>query len=576
MPPPHAPSRLQRRARAWHAGVSAKPRPTRYVDAFATSVARDTADVPLGERVALLLEAERSLRATPGVSVGRAWLDLWRTEKTFYSTTGSRIAQSLRQTGCGMTALAVGDGEAQDRTFPGDVGLYQSGGWEIVESARLRENAGRIGEEAVRLLTAPQCPAGEFDVILGGSQVSLQIHESCGHAAELDRIMGWEANFSGTSFLAAEQLGALRYGSKHVTIVIDNTLPLGLATTGYDDEGAKSGRSDIVRDGILVGFEMSRDTARTLGRETNACVRAESWQHVPMIRMCNLSLQPGSVPFEALFDDVKAGVYMESNRSWSEAYANDVATLDGKHAGDVAADKALRAAAPIAVEPGVWTVILEPATLGELLSYLAGHFSAQAYDEGSSFVSGSLGALCAGKNVTLADDCAHELHRGMPFDFEGYSRRQKQLVTGGVATGVVTDAYWARRLERPNTGHGMPAPSPSGPQALHLVVSAGDKSVERLIAETQRGLLISRFWYIRPVDQRKTIVTGMTRDGTFLIENGTLGPGVRNMRFNQSILEALKYAEFSHRQVRTEGYSYSIALPAVKFERFAFTSLTDF
>ena len=289
----------------------------RYVDAFATTVARDTADVPLGERVALLLEAERSLRATPGVSVGRAWLDLWRTEKTFYSTTGSRIAQSLRQTGSGMTALAVGDGEAQDRTFPGDVGLYQSGGWEIVESARLRENAGRIGEEAVRLLTAPQCPAGEFDVILGGSQVSLQIHESCGHAAELDRIMGWEANFSGTSFLAAEQLGALRYGSKHVTIAIDNTLPLGLATTGYDDEGAKSGRSDIVRDGLLVGFEMSRDTARTLGRETNACVRAESWQHVPMIRMCNLSLQPGSVPFEELFDDVKAGVYMESNRSWS-------------------------------------------------------------------------------------------------------------------------------------------------------------------------------------------------------------------------------------------------------------------
>ncbi|MDQ2857286.1 MAG: TldD/PmbA family protein [Candidatus Eremiobacteraeota bacterium] len=289
----------------------------RYVDAFATHVVRDAADVPLGDRVALLLEAERSLRATPGVGVGRAWLDLWRIEKTFYSTTGSRIAQSLRQTGSGMTALAVGDGEAQDRTFPGDVGLYQSGGWEIVEAARLRENAERIGEEAVRLLAAPQCPVGDFDVILGGSQVSLQIHESCGHAAELDRIMGWEANFSGTSFLSANQLGALRYGSKHVTIVIDNTLPLGLATTGYDDEGAKSGRSDIVRDGILVGFEMSRDTARTLGRETNACVRAESWQHVPMIRMCNLSLQPGTVPFEALFDDVKAGVYMESNRSWS-------------------------------------------------------------------------------------------------------------------------------------------------------------------------------------------------------------------------------------------------------------------
>ena len=289
----------------------------RYVDAYATPVERDPDAVPLGERVALLLEAERSLRATPRVNVGRAWIDLWRTDKTFYSTTGSRIAQSLRQTGSGMSALAVGDGDAQDRSFPGDVGLYQSGGWEIVELAALRENAARIGEEATQLLDAPQCPAGEFDIILGGSQVSLQIHESCGHAAELDRIMGWEANFSGTSFLDPSSLGTLRYGSENVSIVIDNTLPRGLATVAYDDEGAKSVVSDIVRHGILAGFETSRDTARTIGRETNACVRAESWRHVPMIRMCNLNLLPGNVPFEALFEDVSHGIYMESNRSWS-------------------------------------------------------------------------------------------------------------------------------------------------------------------------------------------------------------------------------------------------------------------
>jgi TldD protein len=288
-----------------------------YIDSYATPVERDPAEIPLGARVALLLEAEHALHAAPQVSVGRAWIDLWRTEKEFYSTTGSQIAQSLRQTGSGISALAVGENDAQDRSFPGDVGLYQGGGWEIVELAQLRENAARIGEEAAQLLKAPQCPAGLYDVILGSSQVSLQIHESCGHAAELDRILGWEANFSGTSFLDPAELGKLRYGSELITIEVDNTLPRGFATVGYDDEGAKSVRSDIIRAGLLVGFEMSRDTARLIGRTTNACVRAQSWQYVPMIRMCNLNLHPGTTPFEALFDEIDDGIYMESNRSWS-------------------------------------------------------------------------------------------------------------------------------------------------------------------------------------------------------------------------------------------------------------------
>jgi len=147
--------------------------------------------------------------------------------------------------------------------------------------------------------------------------MSLQIHESCGHPAELDRVMGWEANFSGTSFLEIDQLGSLKYGSGIVTIVVDNRLANGMATCGYDDEGTKSTVSEIVRDGILTGYEMSNDTARAIGRESNACVRAQSWEYVPMIRMCNLNLLPGDVPFDRIFDDVKDGIYMESNRSWS-------------------------------------------------------------------------------------------------------------------------------------------------------------------------------------------------------------------------------------------------------------------
>ena len=288
-----------------------------YVDRFATPVLRDPETVPLGERVALLLQAEQSAHATPAIAVARAWIDLWRTKKIFYSTIGSRIEQEIVQSGSGVQAMAVGEGDVQTRTYPGDVGLYKSGGWEIVEEARLLENAARIGEEANALLAAPQCPSGTFDVVLGGSQVSLQIHESCGHPAELDRVMGWEANFSGTSFLGVDQLDKLKYGSDAVTIRIDNTMPFGMATCGYDDEGTKSTVSEIVRDGILVGYEMSNDTARTIGRASNACVRAESWEFVPMIRMCNLNLQPGNVPFENLFDDIKDGVHMESNRSWS-------------------------------------------------------------------------------------------------------------------------------------------------------------------------------------------------------------------------------------------------------------------
>ena len=256
----------------------------------------------------------RSGRASPSA---RAWIDLWRTEKYFYSTIGSAIEQAICQTGSGLQAMAVGDGDVQTRTFPGDIGLYKPAAGRSSRKPRLRENAQRIGEEASALLSAPQCPSGTFDIILGGSQVSLQIHESCGHPAELDRVMGWEANFSGTSFLEVDQLGKLKYGSptRH-----DRHRQHAAARHGdvrLRRRRDEIGQSDIVRDGVLAGYEMSNDTARTIGRESNACVRAQSWEFVPMIRMCNLNLCPGNVPFEGLFDGVKDGVYMESNRSWS-------------------------------------------------------------------------------------------------------------------------------------------------------------------------------------------------------------------------------------------------------------------
>jgi TldD protein len=289
----------------------------KHVATYKTPVKIDPATVSLGERIAYLLAVEEEIRAAKGVTVGRAWIDVWRTDKTFASTEGSLIEQELLQCGSACHALAVGSGDVQDRIFPGTCGLYQTGGYEIVQNARLKENARRIGEEAVALLTAPQCPAGKKDIVLSGDQVSLQIHESIGHALELDRVLGWEANFSGTSFATLDKLGHFRYGSDIVNVACDMTCPLALATAGFDDEGTPSKSVDLIRKGILVGYMAGRDTAHEAKVEAGGCVRCEYWGRLPMIRIGNVNLHPGDVPQDRLFDGIDDGIYMESNRSWS-------------------------------------------------------------------------------------------------------------------------------------------------------------------------------------------------------------------------------------------------------------------
>jgi len=241
-----------------------------------------------------------------------------------------------------------------------------------------------------------------------------------------------------------------------------------------------------------------------------------------------------------------------------------------------ATGKAAGGAHPVAVDPGSWTVILEPSAFGELFVYLADHFSAQTFDEGAAFCSDGLDRSYFAENVNVSDDYAHPLNPGMPFDFEGHPTMQVPLVEHGIVRNVVTDSYYAHKLQRTNTGHALPAPNSYGPQARNLVIGAGPKSNERLVAETKRGLLVTRFWYIRTVDQKKAVVTGMTRDGTFLIEDGKVTRGVRNLRFNQSILECLRHCEFSSEQKRTGSYHYALVTPAVKIENFRFTSTTEF
>ncbi len=283
---------------------------------------------------------------------------------------------------------------------------------------------------------------------------------------------------------------------------------------------------------------------------------------------------------DASFDGTECGANVKmtagDSTGFAERYAADARVLDGDALGARAAQKARSSADPVSVEPGEWTVILEPAAFGELVAFLGSHFSAQSYDEGSSFVSGRLGERVMGAGVTIRDDYANPLHPDAPFDWEGTPKERLALIENGVARTVLTDTEWARKLNRPNTGHGLPAPNAQGPFPLDLVVDPGPHSLDELIAGTKRGLLVTRLWYVRIVDQRKTILTGMTRDGTFLIENGKLTRGVRNLRFNQSLVDALETCSMSNEQQRTGGYSYALVTPAVKFDKFNFASTTDY
>jgi predicted Zn-dependent protease len=280
------------------------------------------------------------------------------------------------------------------------------------------------------------------------------------------------------------------------------------------------------------------------------------------------------------YDGTEAVINVKQNGADSTGYAEhvspDVAHIDAGAVARHAAGKALASRAPAPVEPGPWTVVIEPAAFGELLAFLNGHFSAQTVEEGGSFITEGLGVKYLAESLSIREDYAHPEIAGMPFDYQGYPTQRLDLVELGVVSHVVTDAYWARKLNVPNTGHGLPAPNGEGPMIRNLVVAPGTKSTAELIAGVERGLLITRFWYIRTVDQKRAIVTGMTRDGTFLIENGRVTRGVNNLRFNESIVSALSSIECSSERARTNGFYYNAVVPAVRIDNFTFSSSTEF
>ena len=286
---------------------------------YETPYEEDPFAVPLETKIADLLTADQIAAGVKGIAFTESTYAAQREWKTFAATDGSNTEQTITHVGAGIEAHAVDGDEHQRRSYPDSGGGWGGGGYEIVRRQRLAETAGPLAEEAVELLSAPQCPSGRFTIVLDPSQLYLQVHESCGHPSELDRVFGTEASYAGTSFLTTDKLDAgFRYGSDLIDIVADATAPGGMGTFGWDDEGVAAQAVPLIKNGMFVGYLSSRETAPRIGRRSGGAMRADGWNRIPLIRMTNINLlpQPG-MSLDGIVADTDDGLYLSSNRSWS-------------------------------------------------------------------------------------------------------------------------------------------------------------------------------------------------------------------------------------------------------------------
>lgn len=291
---------------------------TPSVDQYQTPILVNPFDVSTEVKLELLLKADEIIRRNKKVKISEAFMGSYQTEKTFASTEGTFIEQTITECGAGISATAIEGGEVQVRSYPNSFrGNFATKGFEWIEHLALPEHAQRIAEEAEHLLSAKPCPSKVTTLVLDSSQLALQIHESIGHPIELDRILGTEASYAGTSFLSPEMVGHFEYGSGIVNVFADATFPGGLGTFGYDDEGVKAQRIPIISAGVLVNVLTSRETAHHLGKESNGTMRADGWNRIPLIRMTNINLEPGEWTLEQMISDTDEGLFLSTNRSWS-------------------------------------------------------------------------------------------------------------------------------------------------------------------------------------------------------------------------------------------------------------------
>ncbi|MFY9530026.1 MAG: TldD/PmbA family protein [Candidatus Acidiferrales bacterium] len=292
-----------------------------FTDTWQNPFVKDPFRIPVERQIDLLLAADREMRRVKGVTLAEGAMSFRRIEQFFASSIGSAIHQVKVQSGTGIVATCFAGNEIQKRSHPSSFGgQHMLQGYELIESLDLVGNASRIAEEAVALHSAAQCPEGSRTIILGSSQLGLQIHESIGHPIELDRVLGMEANFAGMSFLTIDKLRKLRYASEIVNVVADARLEHGpgLGTFGYDDEGVPAQCTPIISNGLFTGYLSNRETAPAIGESrSSGTMRTESWNRLPIIRMTNVSLLPGTWKYDDLIADTDDAILMETNRSWS-------------------------------------------------------------------------------------------------------------------------------------------------------------------------------------------------------------------------------------------------------------------
>jgi TldD protein len=283
-------------------------------------VERDPFSVPLEDKLAVLTAVDAGLRTFPGVSLTLAHFQAVCIEKVFASTEGAVCEQRTTECGGGIAAVAVDGSESQVRSYPASHGgSVAQAGYEHFLGLDLPGAAPRVAEEAVALLRAPACPPGRTTLVLAGEQLGLQVHESVGHAVELDRVLGRELSYAGTSFVPADGVGRLRMGSDVVNVTADAGSPGGLGSYRWDDEGVEARPLPIVREGMLAGFLSSRETAAEIGLDrSGGCMRAEGFARQPIVRMTNVNLDPGDAgTLDDLLADTGDGLLIETNRSWS-------------------------------------------------------------------------------------------------------------------------------------------------------------------------------------------------------------------------------------------------------------------
>lgn len=269
---------------------------------------------------------------------------------------------------------------------------------------------------------------------------------------------------------------------------------------------------------------------------------------------------------------------LESDSSgWAKSNSPDLAQIDPVALARSASEKSAASRKPAEVAPGRWTVILEPSAVLDLVGFLFYDFTGTAlWDQRSCFTK-RMGKRIMGENISLYDDAYHPLQSGAPFDGEGIPRRKILLVDKGVPSNLVYSRATAKKMKAKPTGHGLPLPSDMGEAPMNLVFTGGNFSLDEMVRSTENGILVTRVWYIRDIDPYEKVLTGMTRDGTFLVRDGKLAGGLRNFRFNQSVLEMLSNVELMGPSVRAAGEeSFDMVVPSMKVRNFNFSEVTKF